>query len=411
MNSRKWFRNVQPALERLEDRTVPSVSPFGGAGVTPSDPLTGPIIPPQGSPQITDVHGPNGDQNPYGVAFVPKGFVSGGSAQPGDILVSNFNNSTADGNLQGTGTTIMRVTPSGQASLFFQGQQGLGLTTALGVLRAGFVVVGSVPTSDGMHVNPPGSLLIIDKSGNLVTTLSDPQLLDGPWDLTVHDGGSRAQIYVSNVLNGTITRINLRLPSNGQVVVESMTRIGSNYKFRTDPAALVVGPTGLAYDNSQDLLYVASTGNNSIYAISNARTRKGTTGRGSLVYHDQVHLHGPLGLLLAPNGDLITANGDAVNPDPNQTSEIVEFTPSGQFVAEFSLDPSAGGAFGIAIGSSNGQLRFAAVEDVQNTLEVWNIPRHDDDSASVMAAELATDLLSHHSHHDALDQAFADMGV
>ncbi|HMB03140.1 MAG TPA: hypothetical protein VKP69_05285, partial [Isosphaeraceae bacterium] len=33
----------------------------------------------------------NGDTNPYGVAFVPNGFPSGGKLNPGDILVSNFN--------------------------------------------------------------------------------------------------------------------------------------------------------------------------------------------------------------------------------------------------------------------------------------------------------------------------------
>ena len=54
---------------------------------------------------------PNGDLNPYGVAFVPANFASGnGPLQPGDILVSNFNNSD---NLQGTGTTIVRIPANG----------------------------------------------------------------------------------------------------------------------------------------------------------------------------------------------------------------------------------------------------------------------------------------------------------
>jgi hypothetical protein len=37
--------------------------------------------------------------------------------------------------------------------------------------------------------------------------------------------------------------------------------------------------------------------------------------------------------VFAPDGNLITSNGDAVNPDPTQPSEIVEFTKSGKFVA------------------------------------------------------------------------------
>ena len=94
----------------------------------------------------------NGDTNPYGVAFVPPGFSAGGPLQPGDILVSNFNNSAGQ---SGTGTTIVRVTPAGQQKLFFNGNPTnqppptLGLTTALGVLRGGFVLVGNLPTTDG----------------------------------------------------------------------------------------------------------------------------------------------------------------------------------------------------------------------------------------------------------------------
>lgn len=60
----------------------------------------------------------NGDQNPYGVAFVPEGFPGGGPLETGDILVSNFNNSQ---NQQGTGTTIVKITPAGNVSVFFHG--------------------------------------------------------------------------------------------------------------------------------------------------------------------------------------------------------------------------------------------------------------------------------------------------
>jgi hypothetical protein len=89
----------------------------------------------------------NGDLNPYGVAIVPRGFPSGGTIAPGDVLVSNFNNSA---NAQGTGTTIIKLTPNGlvappptmpggpgNATTFFPGATGLGLTTALGSLGAG----------------------------------------------------------------------------------------------------------------------------------------------------------------------------------------------------------------------------------------------------------------------------------
>ena len=216
-------------------------------------------------------------------------------------------------------------------------------------------------------------MLIIDHSGSLVTTLTDPNLLDGPWDLTVNDRGELAEVFVSNVLSGTVTRINLRIPKNGNPIVEGMTQIASGYGHACNAAAVVVGPTGLAYDAAKDILYVASTSDNVIFGVPHARKTAVDAGTGSLVYQDNVHLHGPLGLLLAPNGDLITANGDAVNPDPNQPSELVEFTPSGQFVAQFSVDPGQGAAFGLAVHVSGDQIRFAAVEDATNVLDIWDL--------------------------------------
>jgi hypothetical protein len=313
----------------------------------------------------------NGDVNPYGVAFVPNGFPKGGSLEPGDILVSNFNNSA---NQQGTGTTIVNVAPTGGVSVFFQGKAGLGLTTALGVLKRGFVVVGNLPTTDGTSSTvQQGSLLILNRSGAMVANLSDPAMLDGPWDLTIHDEGSRSQVFVSNVLNGTVTRLDLSI-SDTAVTVSSSTRIASGYAHRFDPAALVIGPTGLAYDTDHDVLYVASTGDNKIFAIDHARSTSNDAGMGRVVYTDNVHLHGPLGLALALNGHLIAANGDAVNPGGEQ-NDLVEFTIGGQFVAQFQVDSgAAGGAFGLGFGRSGGEARFAAVDDVQNTLRIWTMP-------------------------------------
>ena len=80
-----------------------------------------------------------------------------------------------------------------------------------------------------------------------------------------------------------------------------------------------------------------------------------------------------MGLVLAPNGDLITANYDAVNVDANQPSELVEFTTSGQFVGEFSIDPTNAGAFNLNLSSVNGKLQLAAVDDNTNSLDVWTL--------------------------------------
>jgi hypothetical protein len=79
-------------------------------------------------------------------------------------------------------------------------------------------------------------------------------------------------------------------------------------------------------------------------------------------------------MALAPNGDLLVANSDVINSDPNQPSEIVEFTTSGRFVKQLSVDPQQGGSFGLAVATSRGVARFAAVDDVTGTLLIWTLP-------------------------------------
>ena len=314
---------------------------------------------------------PNGDVNPYGVAVVPNGFPGGGTIQPRDVLVSNWNNSL---NEQATGTTIVSISPGGSQSVFYQAPQGVGLTTALGILKRGFVIVGNVPatyTPTSVTVEQ-GSLMILDRSGNQVANLTNAALLNGPWDLTINDQGNHAQVFVTNVTTATVTRIDLKIHGS-QVVVQDMVQIGSGYGERPDPDALIVGPTGLAFDPKKDVLYVASTDDNAVYAISNALHTRTDRGKGRLVYQDPAHLRGPLGLVLAPNGDLLTTNGDAVNPDPSQPSELIEFTPKGQFVGQLPLDQGQGAAFGLETIVSGNVLTLWSVDDVTNTLDMRSI--------------------------------------
>lgn len=318
----------------------------------------------------------NGDVNPYGVAFVPQGFPAGGLIAAGDVLIANFN---ASSNLQGTGTTLVQFSPSGpiavpgEATVFFSSKL-TGLSTALGALQGGFVLVGNVPTTDGTFKTiGPGAIQVIDRHGALVATWTDKTYLDGPWDLALDDHGSTAHVFVSNVLNGTVSRLDLGVDANGVTLLRKTT-IADGYRHVPNAAAVVLGPTGLAYDSHSDTLFVAATANNTIYAIPYAAQRTNAAHRGTEVFSDS-HLRGPLALRFAPNGDLLTANGDAVNSDPLHPSEIVEFTKWGQFVREYNVDASQGGAFGIDTvlwGSTD--FNYAVIDDVTNSLSVYWLP-------------------------------------
>ena len=319
----------------------------------------------------------NGDVNPYGVARVP---VTRGQLVAGDILVSNFNNSA---NLQGTGTTIVEISPGGARHVFAHINPaalpgacpgGVGLTTALVALKRGWVIVGSLPTTDGTSATAKaGCLIVLNANGNVVETISGGDI-NGPWDATALDGGDLVALFVTNVLNGTVAgggsvvhhgtvvRLLLALSSEDKPRVVQNKVIASGLAERTDPAALVVGPTGLALDGDADALYVNDTVNNRIASIGSPLSRNTSAGTGATLSHGGA-LNAPLGLARAPNGHLIAANGG--------NGKLVEVTPGGMQVATKLVDssgspPGAGALFGLIAGAH----KIYFVDDATNTLDV-----------------------------------------
>lgn len=325
-----------------------------------------------------------GDANPYGVAVVPPGFPGDGALRPGDIIVSNFNNSSG---LQGTGTSIEAVSPSGQTSTFFTAPSPtaadaigpVGLTTALVALPSGLVIVGNTPAIDNGATVLNGSLIFLDEHGAILLNLTDDALLQGPWDMTadVSDPGNPI-LYVSDVLSGTVTRIDLhvaRMAGKLMPVVESMTQIGSGFSHEPNAAALVLGPTGLLLSHDGRTLYVADTGNNRVQVLHDVRSATGDQGAGRTVLANGP-LNGPLALAWSPDGTVIVSNGDALlpaGPSTPQPNLVVEFDPSnGKVIATRQLDTSGtpGGIFGIAVAPLSGSTSLIFVDDNTNTVNV-----------------------------------------
>jgi hypothetical protein len=297
----------------------------------------------------------------------------------GDTLVSNFNDAS---NLQGLGTTIVEVAPSGALSTFahltgpLPGScpGGIGLTTALNILPGGWVVVGSLPTSDGTSATAQaGCLIVLNSWGSPVETWSGDNI-NGPWDMTAVSGPGGADLFVTNVLNGTVAhspatvdqgtvvRLNIRLHDGRLPQLVGSTVIGNGFAERTDPNALVVGPTGLALGN-QGQLYVADTVNSRIAVIPNAIWRGAPQLGGGLTVSSGGDLNGPLGLALAPNGNILAANGGNGN--------LVEITPFGYQVADPQIDPagSGGDLFGLVLAPCGHGVLF--VDDGDNTLKLF----------------------------------------
>jgi hypothetical protein len=322
----------------------------------------------------------NGDINPYAIWPVTE---TVGSVRAGDVLVDNFNNRSND---QGTGTTIVDLHPGGHLSVFARLPSrvsgcpgGVGLTTAMVQLKTGWVIAGSLPSANGqVGTAGAGCLLLISPDGRLAGTISGPNI-NGPWDAAVSDNGTTATLFVANTLvgispaskdttendQGDVVRLTLAESASAAPRLTGQTVIASGFPERPDAAAFIKGPTGLALGRS-GTLYVADNLSNRIASIPDALTRATSAGAGTTLTKGG-QLANPLGLALAPGGDLLAAN--ATN------GKIVEVTPDGKQAGEYYADhdvgqepPGNGDLFDVAVNQAGTGVLF--VNDGTNVLEL-----------------------------------------
>jgi DNA-binding beta-propeller fold protein YncE len=324
----------------------------------------------------------NGDQNPYAIIVAP---VSAGSVHAGDVLIDNFNNSY---NLQGTGSTIVDYNPSTRKTFLFAKvpdtlpgfRPGVGLTTAMTMLKSGWVIVGDAPSTDGTAGTlGDGCLVVLDSSGRFVETIKSEKI-SAPWgNMAVIDNGSSATLFVSNsgfnlgaadkertiYKKATVLRIELDIPEGKPPVVSSMTVVASGLSERAARDVFLIGPTGLALGRDGTTLYVSDALKNRVIAVPNATTRADSAGEGTEVTNDGL-LRRPLAMVMAPNGDLLVTNG--------KTGQVVEVDPAtgkqlyAQWIDTDRAQTPAGNGdlFGIAVTPTGDGFYY--VEDDMNTL-------------------------------------------
>jgi len=329
----------------------------------------------------------NGDLNPYAVVVAP---VSAGKIQKDDVLVTNFNNVS---NLQGTGGTIIDYSPSTKKMTVFaslpqnlpQCPGGVGLGTAMTMLKSGWVIVGSTPSTDGTtKTKGNGCLLVLGSSGQLAATWTGPNIND-PWgNMAVVDKGTTATLFVSmagfdvpgpevtdpktgfsvTVSKATVLRIELSIPEGKPPVIASQTVIADGFGQRADKDAFLIGPTGLAL-GSDATLYVSDALGNQITAIPDATTRTNSAGTGRTVTKDGL-LKRPLAMVIAPNGDLLVSNaknGQVVEIDPATGKQLyARWFDTNQAQSP----PGNGDLFGLAMTPDGTGVYY--VEDDVNTL-------------------------------------------
>jgi hypothetical protein len=327
------------------------------------------------------------DLNPYAVFVAP---VTAGKIHKDDVLVDNFNNIS---NLQGTGTTIVGFRPSTQETYLVaklpqhlaQCPGGVGLTTALTMLKSGWIIVGSTPSTDGTTATKgAGCLLVLDPNGKLVGTWSGPNIND-PWgDMAVVDRGTTATLFVSmagfgiagpNVVDpathfpqvvrqSTVLRLEVSVPDGKPPSLTSETVVANGLAARADRDNFLLGPTGeaLAPDGT---LYVTDGLDNEIVAVPNALTRADSAGAGHVVTQGGL-LSWPLAMVWSPEGHLMVCNGKdgrLVEVDPVAGKQIyAQWINNDQAQSP----PGNGDLFGLAM--TPDQKGFYYVMDDVNTL-------------------------------------------
>jgi len=329
----------------------------------------------------------NGDLNPYAIIVAP---ASSGVIEKDDVLIDNFNNIS---NLQGTGTTIVLYRPSTKETRLFASVPqhlkdcpgGVGLTTAMTMLKSGWVIVGSAPSTDGTtKTKGDGCLLVFNSEGRHVATWAGPTI-NAPWgNMATIDRGGSAVLFISMAgfgLQGpevvdpvtrypivthqaTVLRLELTIPEGKMPELTSQTVIGDGFAQRPDRDNFLFGPTGLAL-GPDDTLYITNGLVNEITAIPDASTRETSAQTGRLISTGGL-LAWPLAMIMTPAGHLIVCNGkngQAVEIDPATGRQIyAHWLDSNQAQSP----PGNGDLFGLALTPDGKGIYY--VEDDMNTL-------------------------------------------
>jgi hypothetical protein len=329
----------------------------------------------------------NGDLNPYAVVVAP---VSAGRVAAGDVLVDNFNNVS---NLQGTGTTIIDYSPATRKTTLIakiaqhdpRCPGGIGLSTAMTMLKTGWIIVGSTPSTDGTtKTKGDGCILVLDPSGNVVDVWTGANI-NAPWgNMATIDNGSTASLFISMagfdlpgpavrdpatgappiVRKAKVVRFDLVIADAKPPKIARQTVIADGLPQQADLDNFLFGPTGVAL-GPDGTLYVSDGVGNRIVKIPDAPARTASAGPGETLTSGGL-LKNPLSLILLPNGHLLTCNGlngQAVEIDPASGKQIYAKWLD---VDQAQTPPGNGDLFGVAVKPDGSGIYY--VEDDTNAL-------------------------------------------
>lgn len=333
----------------------------------------------------------NGDANPYGLSITPANYNGLDAANntavllPGDLVISDFSDKTG----ANVGTSLLRYTPStNKISHYYTETVGTG-PVAIAVSSKGTTWIANyqphyanpadgavsgdgnivVITPDGTDF--PSPVGIVDNNSGSTFNPTTNQFA-GPWGQAfgVKAGTTTPYFFVTNVdaNMGWVQRESFTAPNFNKLTATTIAVLPTATNV-FDPT----GPQGLVYDAKTDILYVASTADNSIWAIPNATTAGPSATPGIMVYSG-IPLNAPVGLTMNPiNGDLIVANqldNNLVEVAPNPQPQSATYGFKGILIGTKLVDTTP---VNTAAGTGSGLFGLVAVKDSGGNLMVYYV--------------------------------------
>jgi hypothetical protein len=301
--------------------------------------------------------------NPYGLTVAPS---TNGLMTKGDLVVCNFNNKS---NIQGTGFTIVALHPkTGSTPTLISDNRKLKGCDALALAPDDTIWAAAFKADDNPLISSSGKFLVNIKG----------KPFEHPFGqiFAPHGGASGAPaFYESNAGRGTVVRINLGSSFTFDVIVRGLA-------INRGKPGSIFGPSGLAYNDKNDTLYVVDGTNNTVDAFANVSTIpnngvfvsddglhfSGPSAANARVVYDGPPLNGPISSALLFNGNLVIGN----TANKAGRNILVEMTPQGEVLATRNVDHGAAGSiFGlVATGNNAADARIYFNDDNLNQLMV-----------------------------------------
>lgn len=295
----------------------------------------------------------NGDQDPYGLAYVNQSPYGKSKYNKGDLLACNYSNKSG---ALGKGTTIEVLAPkpgSKPATLIADDRiQGCS-AVQIGQYAATFTA-DYTAKNDAM-VQPNG------KFGRTFTNKGMPK----PWSIGYVNSGldypPGDAIFTGDESNGKIVRVNLGAGSG-----PTYAAVISGFAVGKSSSGAPLGPTGIQYQSKGDTLYIFDGVTNTLVSISkayntliepnsiivsaNGKSFSGPLAKNAHLIYAGSSLKKPVASALLPNGNLVVANSGST-----KGNYLVEIATNGKILANKNVDKGKPNAVHglVAVGSKD----------------------------------------------------------